>query len=167
MDKDMEKESALTYDGPDRPTRDRRRIILAQDVFLARLSERNPSVTPLDPYAGSHTHIRAKCKECGYIWLVQPNNLLNGTGCPKCGYRHTGMKLRKTHEQFLLDIKERGNPNVEVLGTYISSQTKILCRCRVCQHEWDALPGSLLRGCGCKKCADAAKVGRKLNRPKR
>ena len=45
------------------------------------------------------------------------------------------------------------NPSVEVLEAYERSEVKLLCKCKVCGHEWKALPTSLLRGHACPKCA--------------
>lgn len=37
----------------------------------------------LDKYINSETKIRHKCSE-GHIWLVAPNKILAGSGCPEC-----------------------------------------------------------------------------------
>ena len=57
------------------------------------------------------------------------------------------------------------NPDVEVLGRYVTSRHKTLCRCRVCGHEWETTPAQLLRGQGCPKCRkreSAAKATEKV-----
>lgn len=45
------------------------------------------------------------------------------------------------------------NPNIEVLGEITGADTKVLCRCKVCGHEWSGRPASLKSGHGCRKCA--------------
>lgn len=62
------------------------------------------------------------------------------------------MAIRKTHEQFILEMNEI-NPNIEILGEYINAKTKILCRCKIDGCEWMADPDHLLRGHGCPVCA--------------
>lgn len=44
------------------------------------------------------------------------------------------------------------NQNIDIVGTYINSITKIECRCKICGNEWRAVPNELLRGCGCPNC---------------
>lgn len=136
---------------------------LTHEEFVQILGKKNPSVVVLGRYVNSQTHIEVQCKECGHVWPVKPNNLMKGTGCPKCAKVHSSIKQKRTHEQFLLEMEEKGNAAVEVLGEYINSSTKILCRCKVCGYEWSPYPSALLQGHGCKKCADAALRGKKKN----
>ena len=44
------------------------------------------------------------------------------------------------------------NQNIDIVGTYIDSGTKIECRCKICGNEWRAVPSELLRGYGCPNC---------------
>ena len=60
--------------------------------------------------------------------------------------------MKVTNADFVqrLSIK---NPNIEPLEKYKGSKVSIMCRCRVCGHEWPARPANLLSGKGCKPCA--------------
>ena len=58
---------------------------------------------------------------------------------------------KKTHQEFVDEISIK-NPNIEILSTYVDSRTKITCKCKVCEHEWNVLPTSLTRGIGCPLC---------------
>ncbi len=60
------------------------------------------------------------------------------------------MAKRKTHEEFVNDIAQI-NPNIEILGKYIKSSLKILCRCKICNHEWETQANNL-RYQGCPAC---------------
>ena len=43
--------------------------------------------------------------------------------------------MRKlTHEEQVAAIA-KVNPDVEVLGEIVNNSTKVLCRCKVCNHE--------------------------------
>lgn len=97
-------------------------------------------------YKNNHTKIKCKCKIDEHQWEATPNNLLNGSGCPKCAG-----KIKPTTEEFINELQQI-NPNIKVLGTYINSQTKILCKCKIDGYEWEALPNHLLNGHGCPKC---------------
>lgn len=58
-----------------------------------------------------------------------------------------------TNESFIKEVSQLLNPTVELVGSYISSTQKILCRCKECGHEWESLPSNLKKGKGCPKCA--------------
>lgn len=59
-----------------------------------------------------------------------------------------------THEEFMdkLKIKNSHFDTIDVLGKYVNAKTKIFCKCKICGHEWNAIPDVLLRGNGCRKC---------------
>ena len=44
------------------------------------------------------------------------------------------------------------NPNVEILSDYVNWDTKIHCRCKVCDNDWWTVPSVLLYGGGCEIC---------------
>ena len=61
------------------------------------------------------------------------------------------MSRKKTHEEYVAELAIK-NPNVEVVGKYIDSNTKITHRCKTHDYYWEAFPNNVLRGYGCKKC---------------
>ncbi|EGT3619822.1 hypothetical protein FJ641_10510 [Clostridium perfringens] len=65
------------------------------------------------------------------------------------------MVRRKTHEEFIQDVKGKYGDEYTVLGKYINSYTKILVRhnCNSCNnYEWEITPNKLLQGKGCPIC---------------
>lgn len=119
------------------------------EEFLNKFYEKNEhaqDIEILGTYKNNHTKILCKCKIDGHEWEVKPNNLLQGYGCPLCGG-----SLKLTHEEFIKRLQYI-NSNIEVLGTYVNYGTKILCKCKKCEHKWIATPRDLLQGCGCPKC---------------
>ena len=58
-----------------------------------------------------------------------------------------------TNEIFQKEIQDLINPDLELLGTYVDSKTKIPCKCKKCRYEWAMLPGNIKKGRGCPKCA--------------
>lgn len=70
-------------------------------------------------------------------------------GCPDCAKR----QRCRTTEEFIEEL-QNVNPGIIVVGTYTSSNNKIECVCAECGHQFSALPTNLLKGHGCKKCAD-------------
>lgn len=63
--------------------------VKSNEEFLAELAEVNPFVAPLEPYVSSKEKIRCRCEICGHEWLVSPNELLRGNGCPSCNHSQT------------------------------------------------------------------------------
>ena len=57
-----------------------------------------------------------------------------------------------THVEHVKAIN-KVNPNVEVVGNIKNATTKVLCRCKICHHEWKAAPYNLKKGSGCPVCA--------------
>ena len=118
---------------------------LTHEEFINRIKEINSDIEILGEYKGSKIKIKVKCKKDGHKWEVTPNSLLHGYGCPKCYGRN------KTTEDFINELREINN-DIEVLGEYVSSNTKIKCKCKLDGYEWEATPNSLLSGSGCPKC---------------
>lgn len=44
------------------------------------------------------------------------------------------------------------HPEIDVIGEYKNSKTKIAVHCNKCGNTWSAEPSSLLQGTGCPKC---------------
>lgn len=68
------------------------------------------------------------------------------------------MSKLKTVDEFkdqLMEIK----PDIEVVGEYYGNHKHISCRCKKCNHEWNAIPCNLLNkaSVGCPKCASIAR----------
>lgn len=59
---------------------------------------------------------------------------------------------KRNHKEFIQEMSII-NTNIEILGEYLNTNTKILCRCKIDKHEWSASPNDLLRGRGCRICA--------------
>lgn len=55
-------------------------------LFLSEMANINPDITVLGNYINSSSPILVKCNNCEHEWLVTPNNLLKGSGCPKCNH---------------------------------------------------------------------------------
>lgn len=58
---------------------------------------------------------------------------------------------RKTHEQFLDELKEKGIKHIP-LEKYIDARTAIKFKCGDCGHVWDVRPDNIFSGKGCPEC---------------
>ncbi len=129
--------------------------------FVHQVSLKHPNIKVLGNYVNNRTKISVMCEACGNIWNVIPANLVYGFGCPVCAINNRTKAISlKAKEIFKNNMKVRGNQNVEVLGEYVNSNTKILCRCKTCGNEWGVTPKSLLAGHGCPLCARKMVTGR-------
>ena len=122
------------------------------EEFIAQLHQVSPDIEVVGTYIDTQTKVLCKCKIDDYEWEATPNNLLRGSGCPECGKKSATHKNTKTQEQFIIELYEV-NPNIEVLEPYKTRRTKIKCKCRKCEYEWEAWTGNLLSGQGCPKCS--------------
>ena len=114
--------------------------------YISRVNVINPDIVVLEKYIGLQTKILHKCKIDGYEWMALPNNILHGAQCPRCSNRE-----RYTTKSFK-DKLSLINDDIIILGEYVGCKTKILCKCKIDGHIWEALPTNLLNGCGCPVC---------------
>lgn len=116
------------------------------EQYIIDVERVNPNIEVLGEYKTAHTKILHKCKIDGYEWMVTPNDILNGYGCPLCG-GHMKMNTAVFKNKI-----SQVNDNIEIVGKYYNSKTKILCKCKIDGYEWSALPTNLLKGKGCPLC---------------
>lgn len=114
---------------------------------------KDKNVLLISEYIGNEKPIDCKCKACGNIWTTLPKVLIsNGSGCPKCGKKKAIKAETKTREKFIEEINMI-NPNIEILGEYINTHTKIECKCKICKTTWYGYPSNLLnKSAGCIGC---------------
>lgn len=101
-----------------------------------------------------------KCRKCGGEWTVTVSNLIkthNKTGCPYCANIRVPNLQRKSHLEFLKELKEI-NPNAKIKSFYHSYHEDVKCSCK--KHpecEWMQSPQTLLSGSfSCPKCTTFA-----------
>lgn len=61
-------------------------------------------------------------------------------------------RKKKTHEEYIKEVAKI-NSNIEVLGVYINSYTKILHKCKIHGYEWYVTPNRILCGVNCPVCS--------------
>ena len=61
------------------------------------------------------------------------------------------MPKKKSHDDFVKELYTV-QPNIEVIGKYINTNTPLLCRCKIDGHEWSPRPKHLLSKHGCPVC---------------
>ena len=121
-------------------------------AFRAWLAGANPRIVPLEPFRGDTVAIPFRCEDCGEPFDAEPRLLRRAAACPNCGARPKKGPARLGHDEFVARVA-KASPGVTVVGTYVNEGTKVACACER-GHRWDAEPRNLLRGEGCKACAD-------------
>ena len=116
--------------------------------FIKELAIINPNISILNKYINNKIHVECECKLCGCKWNSKPSNLLSlKRGCPKCS-----KNKKKSHDEFVAEMN-LVNPDIEIIGQYKNSATKILCKCKLDNHEWYGTPNALCHGVGCPMCS--------------
>lgn len=123
--------------------------------YIEEVFKINPHIKVVGRFGGLQTPILHKCLVHNMEWMTRPEAVLDGCGCKLCGAEKIGDKNRKTHEQYVLELKEVDS-NIVVLDTYIDAITPILHKCLIDKHEWYARPGNILFGYGCPKCHESS-----------
>ena len=121
------------------------------EEYVAEIAIKNPSVEVVGQYNGTHRKIMHHCLIHDVYWESKPGNVLLGKGCKKCQKERIGLANRKSKQKYIEEVAVI-NPNVVVLGEYITIGTPILHKCINHDIEWMAYPNIILRGEGCSKC---------------
>lgn len=121
------------------------------EVFLEKINCTNNDVELVSEYTKSNDKMKFRCRSCGHIWEVIGSSILRGRGCPKCATKRASQKRRHTQKEFEAKLYSI-NPNIIVVDEYISVNKKINVKCKICGHDWLAVPSNLLFGTGCPVC---------------
>lgn len=125
---------------------------ISHEEFIARIKDtKNKNIDIIGKYTNAKTHIKCICKECGNIFSTTPYQIEIGRGCKKCADKKRGLASRKPYDIFISEVKLQ-NPNVEIIGEYITSHDHIETKCLICGTIWTPIADSLLRGYGCPCC---------------
>lgn len=70
--------------------------------------------------------------------------------CKYCKLESNTQRL--THEEYMENIKNSKNPNIEIVGKYEGAHRKIECKCKKCGRTIFLRPDHIRRGIGCGQC---------------
>ena len=109
-------------------------------------------------FENKHTPLLCECKICKHKWEASYSNLVrHQTKCPEC-FKKKKFSLDEVKKQ-VVEI----NSNIEIIATdYKNTQSPLLCKCKICEHEWNACHNNLVfNQTGCPKCARKQTKGEK------
>lgn len=104
----------------------------------------------VEPYKGVMNATLCEHVKCGYRWMVRPNDIFNGHGCPKCTEQ-----MRWTHEMFEQCVDNMYHGEYSVLSEYQGMNEYITMKHNTCGHVWNTKPSDFRAGHSCPKCASS------------
>lgn len=97
--------------------------------------------TVIGNYVSSKTNISIRHK-CGEIISVKPQDILNKRrSCKKC---KTIKMKNKNRENFISNLKEKYNSNIELVGKFENRRTSTAFKCNLCDTEFTMYPCRVL-----------------------
>lgn len=101
-----------------------------------------------EQYVNNQTKLLWECNN-GHQWYSAPNKIKMGTWCPVCGVESRASKKRLTIEAMKELAEAKGGRCLS--DVYRNANSKLLWRCNN-DHEWEAIPASIIKGHWCRKC---------------
>ena len=117
--------------------------------------------TVIGKYKNTSTKIKMIHNVCGKEFEIIPNGFLRGNRCNYCGIKMTGLKNRKTHEEFKDEIFSLVGDEYTLLTEYTNCSEKILFKHNICGNEFMMKPNGFLSGNRCPKCSLESRVSKR------
>jgi hypothetical protein len=131
--------------------------LLTTEIFIKKATQKHCNKYNYSKvvYKGTHKKVCIICPTHGEFWQ-QPNNHLNGSGCPKCQYKKLPQNQPKTKEQFIKDAENIHGKNKYdySLVKYEKNNKNIIIIC-LKHNQFKQLPTAHLNGSGCPKCKNS------------
>lgn len=122
------------------------------EQYITELSVINPDIDIIGLYINANTPVMHRCKKHNIEWMIRPADALRGHGCEQCKKEKFIDSKTRTQEEYINELKIK-NPNIDVIGMYISAKTPILHKCKICENQWLVRPDQILNGGhGCPIC---------------
>lgn len=90
-----------------------------------KIKHNNKIILLSKKYINTKTKLNYKCKKCNNTWSALPENIEQGTGCPKCN--HPSKRYTTKQAKNLLT---KYHPSLKLIGSYkgMSKLNKFLCK---------------------------------------
>ncbi|QDP50315.1 MAG: putative endonuclease [Prokaryotic dsDNA virus sp.] len=105
--------------------------------------------------SGAFDPLSVKCNLCGKVWESNYNALAYNriSCCADCGHAE-----KLTEEVVLNRVLERLDDSVQLVSFRYaklgySKDSRTFLSCKKCEYKWDTSVASVLKGCGCPRCA--------------
>lgn len=121
------------------------------EQYCELLDKINSDIVPLETYYNGRTPILHLCKKHNIKWMVQPDYIISGSGCPVCS-KENRSKAKSIGDNNYRSMLKKFNTTVIPLEKYISMNIPILHLCTIHNIKWRLTPLNALKGCGCENC---------------
>ena len=128
-------------------------VPISKEEFIKRASKlhNNKYNYSKSNYINTKIKIEIICPKHGSFWQ-EPENHMQGDGCPECGKETVVKKLSSNTEEFIRKARlVHGNKYNYSKVNYINSENKVEIICPTHGSFWQK-PTNHLYGCGCPKC---------------
>lgn len=88
-----------------------------------------------------------KHNTCGREFEMAPKYFRRGRRCPKCGGT-----AKKSHEEFVDEVKKLVGDEYRVIGAYVNDATKISLEHSKCKSIYEVTPSHFIQGKRCPAC---------------
>ena len=123
-------------------------LLIDTNSFKKRITEKyGIEYSVIGEYVSAHKKILMKHNACENEWLVTPNNIFRGYGCPKC----YGI-VKKDTKQFNEEVFKIVESEYQVVGEYQGSRSPLTMKHMVCGNMYETSPDNFLRGKRCPNC---------------
>lgn len=128
-------------------------VPISKEEFIKRASKlhNNKYNYSKSNYINTKTKIEIMCPKHSSFWQ-EPENHMQGDGCPECGKETVVKKLSSNTEEFIRKARlVHGNKYNYSKVNYINSENKVEIICPTHGSFWQN-PTNHLNECGCPKC---------------
>ena len=73
--------------------------------FISEMKEKRPEIVVLGEYIDACTNVQCHCTISNETWSPLPYDVLHGSKCPTCALKGRVDKRRKSHQQFVNEMK--------------------------------------------------------------
>lgn len=110
-------------------TKNKRKLSLDKFIEKARIVHGNKYNYSKVDYINNTTKVEIICPTHGTFYQI-PKDHIKGCGCSKCSHERSGLKARKSLEQFIQDARKvHGDKYNYNEVEYINSNTKVCIIC--------------------------------------
>ena len=142
---------------------------LSNNIKLIQEWDNNKNVKNMSDYTyKSGMYAYWVCSTCGYSWSSKISNRSNGSGCPNCANKLSGIRTIKRQLAKNGSLKESGldcvndwnyaKNLIDISEISVSSNKKVWWKCAHCGYEWLSSPNCRTKGHGCPKCIENQKI---------
>lgn len=134
---------------------------LTQDIVIERFIKIHGDTFDYTKtrYENAHSKITVTCKTHGDFQTTYKLHYIDKKGCGKCAYSLSGIRNRKSQEDFLEDLYSTyGNQYDFSKAQYVKSDEKVLGICSKHGEFWQT-PNTLCSGTACPTCGHKRKNG--------